>query len=83
MFKKVFRYNKFAIKTWGRCQHQSSPLTASCPINYWAMKYNLSNKATYANTISNDTLFRLSCSKVQLVIIRKLLQHGADGNAEL
>nr|XP_034320582.1 uncharacterized protein LOC117687709 [Crassostrea gigas] len=58
----------------------NSPLTASCLIDYRLMKFNLSKQTAYANTISDDTLFRLSCSKVHLAVIRQLLQHGADVN---
>lgn len=57
-----------------------SPPNTSCKISSWAMTYNLENKAAYARNLFNDTLFRLSCSKVHLAIIRKLLQHGADIN---
>lgn len=59
-----------------------SPLTASCIIDYWDMEGNLLKETAYANTISDETLRRLSCSKVHLAIVRHLLQHGADVNAE-
>nr|XP_034320280.1 uncharacterized protein LOC105342216 isoform X1 [Crassostrea gigas]XP_034320282.1 uncharacterized protein LOC105342216 isoform X1 [Crassostrea gigas]XP_034320283.1 uncharacterized protein LOC105342216 isoform X1 [Crassostrea gigas] len=60
----------------------NSPLTASCLIDYRDMEFNLSKQTAYANTISDETLCRLSCSKVHLAIVRQLLKHGADVNAE-